>query len=198
MRARKVAARGTAAEATISDWAGTVARGGQVELGLARTRLVGLLLGSLVLVAVGLLIVRSPGSIAERVVGWTDAAFFGLCFVVFVRRLLSRGPRALVDDRGVTLPRAHLEIPWTSIHGSFVVKVARGSSLVQLVVDPNFARDWYATRPAWVRALGRANRAYLRGLETMSLPSPIAAEAELLAEWLDREAEQRNPAAERA
>lgn len=118
MSTRKTAAREPAAEATISDWAETVVRGGQVELGLRRGRLLGVMLMSVAFVAVGLLVALPPGSVGDRVVGW-------------------------------------------------------------LVV----------------RALGRANRADLRGVETMSLPSPMAADAGLLAEWLDREAERRNPAA---
>lgn len=195
MSARKLAARRAAAEATISEWAETVARGGQVELGLRRGRLIGLSLMSLAFVAVGLLIALPPGSIGDRVAGWATVVFFGLCLVVFVRQLLAEGPQALVDNRGVARPRLQLEIPWTSIHGSFVVKVGR-NPMVQVVVDPDFARGWYATRRPVVRALGRANRAYLRGVEAMSLPSPLAADAELVAEWINREAEQRNPAVE--
>ena len=196
MSSRKTAARAAAAEATISAWSDTVARGGQVELRLGRGRLLGLLLMSLAFVAVGLLIALAPGSIGDRVVGWTTVTFFGLCLVVFVRRLLAGGPQALVDGRGVTLPRARIEIPWKSIQGAFVFKV-RGNPMVQVGVDPDFARSWLATRRPLVRALGRAGRAYLGGVETMSLPSPIAADAEVVAEWLDREAAQRNPAVER-
>jgi hypothetical protein len=179
-------ARGSAQE-----WSDVLLREGRLEIGLRKGRLVLLLLGCLVFVVVGLAM-AARGEGTDRVFGILSVLFFGLGLVVFPRQLLRSEPGVVVHELGIEAPRFRVTVPWSDARGASVFS-SSGTHLVQVEADPDLLDRYYAHHPVLARTRA-ANKRLTGGRESLSLPSPLAVDAEAFAVWLDEEIRKRNPA----
>ncbi|MET8559969.1 hypothetical protein ABZV75_04905 [Streptomyces flaveolus] len=68
---------------------------------LAKGRVWAMLAGSLVFVAVGIVLLVAHSTVKTTVAKALAVAFFGLCSVIFIQRLLRDRPELVLDDAGV-------------------------------------------------------------------------------------------------
>lgn len=137
---------------------------GPIVVYQSRARLVALLLGSLLMVALCmLLLARHP---ASMVAAWAIAAevgipFFGACGLLMLLRLLWRKPAIIIDDEGLTDQASAASlgfIPWADIaHASIVTLTGRPLRRKFLCVSLRNPNDYLAKRGPLARALLRAN-----------------------------------------
>jgi hypothetical protein len=178
------------AEDRTQEWAAALERDGRVEISLRKGRVVLLLLICLAFVLIGLALAFT-GDATERVYGGLAAVLFGIGLYVFPRQLMRRGPALVVDQQGLTVPQYDTVLPWSAAHGTQVF-TSRGTSLVQIEADPGYLDEFYRSHRIMGLARGM-NRRLTRGVDCLSLPSPLKADAYQLAFWLDAEIRKRNP-----
>lgn len=176
-------------------WAEALRRDGRVEVDQHSGRSVRLLLACVLFVAVGAWIATTSDGVG-RVVGWVAIVFFGLGAVVMAAQAWQArrgGPTGLVVDAdGVRALRGGVDVPWSGIVGTHLFS-HRGTRVVQLVLDEEFAERWYAGLSATNRALARASRGAAGGRPVASLPQTLDADPAALAAWLAAEATARRP-----
>lgn len=177
---------------TTQEWCAQLARDGRVEVGLRTRRLWGLTAVSLLFVLAGLAMIGSDSG-SDRVAGWVCVLLFGFGLVLFPRQALQRGPAVVVDAQGISAPRHGTVIPWDAATGTAVFS-HRGTDLVQVAADTDFLDRHYESHPVQARARS-ANRLLTGGVESLSLPSPLAVDAEEFARWLGEEIQRRRTSA---
>ena len=84
---------------------------------------------ALAFIALGLWLALSGNSV---LVGWLNVAFFGSCATMFVRQLIDRRPRIVVDDAGVTDNTLRVGcIEWGDIRGT-ELRYVQGNAFLSL------------------------------------------------------------------
>lgn len=118
-----------------------------------------MLLGSLVFVALGILIL-ADGRADGRVAGWSCLGFSALCTLAFAVQLFEQRPRLVFDDVGVLDHSLGVGvIPWVEIDDACLVTIAGNHFLYLYLRDPQ----------PWVAKLGRVARAMAAGSEKLGL-----------------------------
>lgn len=172
-------------------WEAELERTGRVEVGFRRTRTVVLGVVAVLFALGGLLVAASADGGGDRVTGTLGALFFGVVAVVLVRRGVQGGPAAVVTGDAVGAPAQGWSLPWEHAYGAFVFR-SRGTSIVYVAVEPDWMSQHLATTSRTMRVLAAGNRRLL-GLEAMSLPTPLAVDADVFATWLSTKALARPP-----
>lgn len=169
------------------DWDAEFQRHGHVAIQLSRRRLWRLSAIGLVFFVIGLAMAFAGSSTSDRVVGGLAALMGAACMVVFSTQLRQNGPAVVVDARGVTAQYAwrgeHL-VPWPEILDTSVYRT-HGTAMVQLMISPEFEAYWLESNGVGSagRALAIGNRALVGG-PSISLPSPLKADPDELAMWI--------------
>ena len=75
----------------------------KIEIPLSKTKILLLLFGSIVLVAVCIFIIMEmESSFLIEIVGYCGILFFGFAFTVLIRKLFDRRPGLIIDQHGIT------------------------------------------------------------------------------------------------
>lgn len=83
----------------------------KTEISLNKTKILGLLFGAIVFMALGVLFINEPETFVSpimrnpeiiRISGISSVVFFGLCFVVIARKLFDNKPGLIIDQYGIT------------------------------------------------------------------------------------------------
>jgi hypothetical protein len=111
-----------------------------------------------------------------EMLGWFAAAFFGLCFLVFVYMLIPGTIRLKVDRSGIEMKTMFkpMKLAWADVDGFYVGRVP-GSKMIGI----NFSKSYGKLRA------GRKFSASLTGMEG-ALPDHFNKSAEELCEILNR------------
>ena len=136
----------------------------------------------------GLAGVAGLGTAPDSTSGTVALAFlavFGLVTGALTLRLAMRsGPVLVADKRGIHLPDLDHELPWRAVRAVQVVRV-RLVPILHVVLERRFKDDLLRDSPAAWRAVHALD-------DTVTLPFPIAADVDHLADWLSREARRRS------
>jgi hypothetical protein len=138
------------------------------EIPLSKTKVVALLLGSLVLVALGVWLVTLDSEFIEtqrrfnspmiiRGVGIAALVFFGLCGAFAFKKLFDTRPGLVLNSQGIhdnSSGVAAGHIPWAEITSISLYEIQKQKMLVIEVVDPE---QYIAKGGAIKQALNRAN-----------------------------------------
>ena len=121
----------------------------QIEIQLSKIKLLLILVGSLTFVGLGLwLVISQPKFHNESstvdliklfIVGWVSIIFFGLCTVVFIRKLADNRPGLIIDDLGLNDNSSGVaggQILWTDITDISVLKIHRQKFIMLRVKNP--------------------------------------------------------------
>lgn len=170
-------------------WESELERTGRVEVGYRHIRTVVLGVVTVLLALGGLLVAASADSRGDRVTGTLGALVFGAVAVVLVRRGAQSGPAVVVTADAVGAPARGWSLPWEHVYGAFVFR-SRGTSSVLLAVEPDRMAHHLAATSRTMRVRAAGNRRLL-GLEAVSLPTPLAVDADAFATWLTTKARAR-------
>ena len=122
--------------------------GERIEIPLSKAKLVMMLSGSLVFVAVGCWFVLDPPAIRNAfwgnptrlaMLGYASIIFFGLCAVVLIRKLPDKKPGLIIDDSGLIDNSGGLSagrILWADIVNISVLEIHRQKLLMLEVRNP--------------------------------------------------------------
>jgi hypothetical protein len=125
-----------------------MAKTDRVEIMLSKTKLVGLLMGSLVFVALGFwFVLRPPHALYQdmfyrsvlKCIGVISVLIFGFAASIIARRLQYNTPGLIIDDFGITdnsSPLAAGLILWCDIKDISVVENGRHKSIMVEVYNP--------------------------------------------------------------
>ncbi|AUP78607.1 STM3941 family protein [Flavivirga eckloniae] len=120
----------------------------KIEIELSKTKIVLLLIGAMIFVAIGLLFIVSPEKFALsqfrnphvlRIIGIASAGFFGLCLVFGARKLFDSKIGLTIDQNGIndnTNATSIGLIEWRDITGVKTVQVASTKTLMVLTNNP--------------------------------------------------------------
>ena len=114
--------------------------------------------------------------------------------VVFSTQLRQKGSAVVIDGRGVSgqYPwRGEHLVPWPEILDTSVYRI-HGTAIVLLMTTPEFEAHWQEINGVGRagRVLATGNRA-LVGAPSISLPSPLKADPDELARWIQEMASER-------
>lgn len=178
-----------------ADWDTKFESHGRVAIQLSRRRL--WLLSAVGVVCFGGGLAMSfAGSLSttDRVVGGLVTLMGAAFLVVFIAQLRQKGPAVVVDARGVTARytwRGDRLVPWPEIRDTGVYRT-HGTAMVLLMISPEFETHLLASGRGGRagRALATANRGLVGG-HSISLPSPLKADPDDLALWIERKASEQ-------
>jgi hypothetical protein len=171
----------------LDDWRTRLTLEGRVEVSVRRWQAV--LLG---LFGVPMGMVMGGGAVLAGIGGGVSVvvvlvaacgAILGLSGVLLLVRACRPGPVLVVRRDGLDLPRLALRVPWPALR-AVEVRHTRYNRFVQLRLDPGF-------RDHWLRHGGVGWFTRLRhGGPLLTLPTPLTADADHLAEFVNELAEQ--------
>ena len=122
--------------------------GQRIEIPLSKSKIISMLIGALIFVAIGLWFVVAPPKIDNSywdnptkiaIVGYASIIFFGLCAVVLTRKLPDTKPGLIIDDKGLTDNSSGLSaghILWTDIKNISVLEIHKQKLLMLEVNNP--------------------------------------------------------------
>ncbi|MEM9141583.1 MAG: STM3941 family protein [Bacteroidota bacterium] len=120
----------------------------RIEIQLSKTKILILLVGSIVFVVLGGLFLLSPEKFespifrnpaAIRVVGIASAAFFGICSIFITRKLFNNGIGLQIDDDGIIDNSNSTSIgliEWADISGIRTIQVGSAKILLLETIRP--------------------------------------------------------------
>ena len=120
----------------------------RIEIPLDKSKIILMLAGALVFVAIGFWFVIAPPQISNAywgnptrmaIAGYASIFFFGLCAVVLMPKLQDTKPGLIIDDTGLTdnsgaLSSGH--ILWTDIENISVLQIQKQELLMIAVKNP--------------------------------------------------------------
>ena len=165
----------------VAEWRQRLASGGQVEVRIDRARS---------LLVIGVAVFFAAGGVALALsgnwVGWLCSGVACIGLVIVITRVVR--PGVIIDRRSIRYEPWHVDVSWSELDDARCWSF-RGNKLVQLTVGPDFYDAHHAKRPPIVRLLLLLDRRFVG--PTINLPTPLAADGEVLAEWLTAEADAR-------
>ena len=120
----------------------------QIEIQLSKIKLLLMLVGSLTFVALGLwLVITRPtahhfhryNSTTMLIAGYASIIFFGLCALMFIRKLPDNRPGLIIDDLGLSDNSSGVaggQILWADILNISVLKIQRQRLIMLQVKNP--------------------------------------------------------------
>lgn len=166
-------------------WSRRLRDHGRVELPIRRW-LAALLAGFHLLLGVGGaagLVLGPDSTFGAVVLGLL--AVFGFAMGALMGRVATRaGPALVVDAHGIHLPGLAVALPWRAVRGVKVVRL-RLSPILYVELDRRFKDEMLRDSPTVWRHVHALD-------DTVTLPSPIAADVDDVADWLGREARERS------
>ncbi|HJV79049.1 MAG TPA: STM3941 family protein [Paludibacter sp.] len=120
----------------------------QIEISLSKTKLILMLIGSIVFDAAGLWFVINPATISNPffgnpavifAIGIAAILFFGLCTVYIVRKLTDNKPGLIIDNKGLIDNSSGIssgQVLWSDIENILVVEVHRQKFILLQVENP--------------------------------------------------------------
>lgn len=170
-------------ERDLEAWSQRMRVHGRVEFQIRRWLVVVLALFALLLGAGGVAGLSLGADDVSGTVALTLLVVVGLGGCALLLRLVRRvGPALVVDSRGIHL--AELELPWQAVRAVQVVRV-RLTPILYVQLDRAFKDHVVRDSPAVWRLVHAVD-------DTVTLPSPLAADADHLADWLGRESARRS------
>jgi len=118
----------------------------------SRLRLILIAFGSMLFVALGWLLIQGSDPITVTV-GASGIAFFGLCLVFALWRLVLRKPALVLDAKGITDTASAVSsgfIPWSDITGMRIVTVRNQKMLGIDVADTDAVIAQYPAFRQWL------------------------------------------------
>lgn len=123
----------------------------KIEIALSKTKVIGLLLGTIIFILLGILFINSSETFVYsfmrnremvRIVGIISVAFFGLCLFVIARKLFDSKPGLIIDQHGITNNTNAINrglIEWEDITG---IKVEQIRSTKFLILYTKFPEEY--------------------------------------------------------
>lgn len=120
----------------------------QIQIPLSKSKIIVMLLGALMFVAIGLWLIISPPSIENSfwgypiktaIAGYASVIFFGLCSFFFIRKLFDTKTGLIIDSNGITDNSSGLSvgyIPWSDIEQISVVEIHKQKLILLHVKNP--------------------------------------------------------------
>lgn len=120
----------------------------RIEIQLSKSKLLALLIGSIVFVVLGILLVLNPEQFRStffsnpqtiRLAGLAGIVFFGLCLLFIAKKLFDKKIGLAIDDAGITDNSSATSvglIEWADITDIATVKVASTEILMLYTVQP--------------------------------------------------------------
>lgn len=116
----------------------------------SRLRLVLAVLGCVLFVAAGWFLVRSEDQL-NAFIGILNIAFFGLCLIYALWRLVRRKPALIIDDRGITITATDASlVRWAEIDGFHIFRYRNQKMLGILVADPDAVMARFSPFKQWL------------------------------------------------
>jgi hypothetical protein len=149
----------------------------------SKTRLVLMLIGALLFVAIGLWMVGAfgepprPRGLAGRLtwVGWIGIPFFGLAAVAIAAKLRDKSAQLVIDGRGILWrPWSDSVIPWSEVERIEERQIARQTMFAVYLRDPTLCPP---TR--WTGKLSARQRGFGMGDMSLTLSGTDRNEQEL-------------------
>ncbi len=122
---------------------------GRIEISLSKRKMIFSLMGCLAFVLAGFLFVFRPDTFAGKtmvrsgsmimIVGVLSILFFGLCGYYIAKKLFTKTPGLIIDDRGISDQSSGVGsgyIPWNDISGISTFKMFRQQFITVLLKDP--------------------------------------------------------------
>lgn len=121
----------------------------QVEIPLSKGKMIMLLIGSIAFVTIGLWLVISPPTIQNGlfsntalilISGSASILFFGLCGLMFLKKLQDNKPGLIIDKTGITDNASGISaghIPWSNIKEIKTLQIMNQKFLMILVSNPD-------------------------------------------------------------
>lgn len=125
-----------------------MATGQRIEIPLSKSKIVLMLIGALMFVAIGLWFIINPPKIENTywgnptkiaIAGYASIIFFGLCGLVLMRKLPDNKPGLIIDDTGITDNSSGLSaghILWADIENISVLEIHKQRLLMLEVNNP--------------------------------------------------------------
>ena len=121
--------------------------GQHIAIPLSKSKLILMLLGALVFVALGLWFVIAPpvvhnsfwGTTRIIVVGYASIIFFGICAIFIARKFIDKRPGLIMDENGLIDNSSGLsvgQVYWSEIENISVIKIHRQKLIMIKVNDP--------------------------------------------------------------
>jgi hypothetical protein len=120
----------------------------KVEIALSKSKIVLMLFGALIFVAIGLLFVISPPVVQNAfwgdpakiaIAGYGSIIFFGLCAFLFLRKLPDKQPGLIIDDKGLIDNSSGLSaghVLWSDIENISVIEIHMQKLIMLHVTNP--------------------------------------------------------------
>jgi hypothetical protein len=120
----------------------------RIEIPLSKSKLILMLIGALVFVAIGFWFIIAPPQIDNSywgnptkitIAGYASIIFFGLCAVVLIRKLPDTKPGLIIDSTGLTDNSSGLSaghILWIDIENISVLEIHKQKLLMLEVKNP--------------------------------------------------------------
>lgn len=131
--------------------------GQSLEIPLSKSKILLMLLGALLLVAIGFWFVIKPPIIANSfwgnhtkiaITGYASIIFFGLCALLFIRKLQGSKPGLIIDDKGIVDYSSGISagvILWSEIVNISVMVIQRQQFIMLYVKEPQSIIDKQAS-----------------------------------------------------
>jgi hypothetical protein len=121
----------------------------RIEISISKKKMIISLMGCLAFVLAGFLFVFQPATFAGKtmvssgsmimVVGVLSILFFGLCGYFIAKKIFTRTPGLIIDEKGISDQSSGLDagfIPWDDISGISTFKIFRQQFITVLLKDP--------------------------------------------------------------